>query len=46
MRFYMILKQKKIIQITNEEMLVIANNSAEINVNPRAEGEWVNNYGG
>ena len=33
-------------QITNEEMLVIANNSAEINVNPRAEGEWVNNYRG
>ena len=27
-------------------MLVIANNSAEINVNPRAEGEWVNNYRG
>ena len=35
-----------IIQITNEEMLVIANNSAEINVNQRAEGEWVNNYRG
>ena len=35
-----------IIQITNEEMLVIANNSAEINVNPRAEGEWVNIYRG
>ena len=27
-------------------MLVIANNSAEINVNPRAEGEWVNIYRG